>query len=290
MTVMLKVGLVLGGGGVAGSAHLGVMQALEEAGIAIHCVAGTSSGALTAALYAYGYSTQELIEMVPTITKDILDYDIWALVKKIINRKSKFQGFVKGKKMLNFLVDQTRGAMMEGIQFPVALLAADQISHIRIADAIMASCSIPILFRPVHFENRMLVDGGLMDNCPVAFAHLLGADKVIAVDLVSAPTKTSLPSLRSILARVVTVNLVSQARQRLSQADVILRPDVGAVAALDFTQTHRCIECGYEYTKRRMDTILRGLTEPELEPELLLHNIPPAQVFPAINMEQRRGY
>jgi NTE family protein len=137
----------------------------------------------------------------------------------------------------------------------------DVITDIQLAKAVQASISIPALFKPVMYKGRVLVDGGVMDNCPISAVQALGADKVIAVDLVFAdPVPESFDSLVSILARVVSINLAIQAKYITRQADIVLHPEVGSVGLLDFSKLTTCIEVGYEYTRKRIKEIKGALT------------------------------
>lgn len=277
----MKLGIALSGGGVAGCAHIGVLLALEEAGIAVDCLAGSSSGAMIAALYSYGYSPSQLLDMVPTMTKRYLDYDYLGIIKKIFSGK-KVGGMVKGEKLRGLIADSTDGAYMSDLNLPVCITAtdltharqvnfvsrpvkkpqenADFISHIPVADAVRASVSIPVLFQPVMFHDRVLIDGGLMDNCPVSAARAIGADQVIAVDLVCAdPVHTPVDSLRSIIARVLSINMSVKTLKSTKQADFIIKPDVGSVGVLDFSKLEVCVEKGYESARKQIDAIRNGL-------------------------------
>jgi len=279
---MTKLGVALGGGGIAGCAHLGVLQALEDNGIEIHCLAGTSSGALVAALYAYGYTIRELIELVPTLTKEYLDYDYKALLDKLWRRGVKIQGFIKGQRLHQLVSAKTRHASMRDLKLPVAILSADLkqarkvifasrplarpcqdadlITDIQVADAVLSSCSIPVLFKPVYYQDRVLVDGGILDNCPISALHALGADKVIAIDLVSAdPVDVPFDSCLSILSRVVSINLATQSKELSRVADLVLQPEARRVGVFDFSKANYCIETGYECTEKRIEEILQLL-------------------------------
>ncbi|MDN4592683.1 patatin-like phospholipase family protein [Polycladomyces subterraneus] len=280
---MTKVGIALGGGGVAGCAHIGALCALEEAGIQIDCLAGSSAGAIIAALYAYGYSTKELMEMVPNITKRYLDYDYLAFLSKLIKRHIKIQGLIKGEKFHDLIANLTQHAHIAELKFPLALLSSDLkqarqvvftsrplvnpcseidvITDIQLAKAVQASISIPVLFKPVMHKGRVLVDGGVMDNCPISAVQALGADKVIAVNLVFADPVDSFDSLFSILARVVSINLAIQAKYTTRQADIVLHPEVSSIGLLDFSKLTTCMEAGYDYTRKRMKEIKAVLTE-----------------------------
>jgi NTE family protein len=283
----VKIGLALGGGGIAGCAHMGVLLALEEAGIDVHCVAGTSAGAIVAALYAYGYSVRQMIDMVSEISPRYLDYDLIAIIRKLFwRRKEKLQGLAKGKKLYDFMYRKTNGAASGDLKRPAAFVATDlggmkqvvfasqplrthlpyseEVTEFRLADAVVASCSVPFLFRPFRIGERLLSDGGLLNNCPVREARGLGADKVIAVDLAFVDLQTSpFDSMAALLNRIVGIHLTLQAKLFAAEADVLLQPEeAGRIYALDFRQTRACIEYGYEYTRRRMDDIVRALEEP----------------------------
>ncbi|UOF89048.1 patatin-like phospholipase family protein [Fodinisporobacter ferrooxydans] len=274
---MARIGLALGGGGIVGSAHIGVLSALEEAGIQIDCIAGCSAGAIVAALYAYGYSPKEMMQIVPKISKRYLDYDSSTFLKKLINRNTQVLGLVKGKKLRNLIAELTNGAKIADVKMPIALLGVDlkqarqviftaqslancreedTISDIALADAVQASFSIPVLFKPVIYKERVLVDGGLMNNCPIATAKSMGADKVIAVDLIFAePTSKPFSSLLSILMRTISINLFVQEKQLMRDADLVLRPELHSIGLLDFTKMQTCMEAGYECARQQMKEI-----------------------------------
>ncbi|PZE19828.1 patatin-like phospholipase family protein [Paenibacillus xerothermodurans] len=279
---MGKVGIALGGGGVAGTAHIGVLSALEEAGIRIDCIAGSSSGAIIAALYSYGYSAGELMTMIPTINRKCLDYDYFNFIPAMIKRRPKLKGLIKGERILNFIADKTGEAYMSDLKLPVSITATDLsygkqilfasrplqrdytdvdvVHDIRVADAVRASLSIPVLFKPYFFKERVLIDGGLMDNCPVDAVRALGADQVIAVDLISTiPSKVPVDSLRSIVARSVTINLALKSKQHTKSADIVLRPEVGPIGVFDFAKLGHCIDAGYEYTRGQIKHIKEAL-------------------------------
>ncbi|WCK54877.1 patatin-like phospholipase family protein [Aneurinibacillus sp. Ricciae_BoGa-3] len=279
---MTKVGIALGGGGVVGCAHLGALQALKESGIEIHSIAGTSSGAVVAALYGYGYSPEQLIELIPSLSKRFLDFDYWNFFKRLLIRDVKVRGLIKGRKLHHFVSRLTHDCGMSELKLPVALLSADlmqgrqmilssrplvtpcqgaeMITNMSVADAVLASVSIPALFKPVIHQGRFLVDGGIIDNCPIAAVKALGADKVIAVNLVCVePVKTSFDSLLSIVSRAVSMNLASQAKQLMTKADIILQPEASAIGILDFSKITDCVTSGYEYTRRRINEIKDAL-------------------------------
>ncbi|BCJ87847.1 patatin-like phospholipase family protein [Effusibacillus dendaii] len=279
---MKKIGLALGGGGVAGGAHLGVLLALEEANVQIDCLTGTSVGAIIASLYAYGITSSQLIKLIPTIGKHYLDFDYWSILRSM-GRQARFTGLIKGKRLRNMIAKKTRNVSMSQLKMPVAFLATDIIqakpvifssrplhtddtardivTDILLADAVQASFSIPILFQPVMYRNRMFVDGGLLENCPVDAARLLGADKVIAVNLVFAnPVRSRFDSLSSLMTRVININLATQSKSIRKKADFVLHPEVDSIDILDFSKLELCIQIGYTHTQKQISEIKNLIT------------------------------
>ncbi len=185
-----KIGLALGGGSARGWAHVGVIKALLEADIPIHCIAGTSIGSLVGGYYASG-SFLELEQMAEVIQ--------WSTVLRYLDVTLPRQGLVEGKKILEFLRKALKIKTIQNLQIPFCAVAADLITgdEIRIkkgnlAEAIRASVSIPGILNPYKKSNRWLVDGGLVNPVPVSAARALGADIVIAVDLNHDFSQTSL--------------------------------------------------------------------------------------------------
>ncbi|WP_018132155.1 patatin-like phospholipase family protein [Effusibacillus pohliae] len=286
---MAKVGLALSGGGITGSAHIGVLHALAEAGIQIDCIAGSSCGAIVAALYGWGYSPSQLIDMVPSINKRFLDYDYKTILLRLLWPRTKLLGLIKGERIHRLIADKTRQARMTDLKMPVSITATDLtrakqvlfvsrplarphdgvdlIHEIPVADAVQASLSIPVAFRPVFYKDRVYIDGGLLDNCPVSAVRALGAEKVIAVDLVFAdPVNRPFDSLQSILTRVIHINLAARSASATRQADIVLRPDVRSIGLFDFSKLFHCMECGYEHTRQRIEEIKKALDTPDPHP------------------------
>ncbi|TCZ75198.1 hypothetical protein E0485_18825 [Paenibacillus albiflavus] len=290
---MSRIGIALGGGGIAGCAHLGIIKALEEYGIEFHCLTGTSSGGLIAALYACGYTTDQIICMVPELSKKYFDYDYRSIFSKLLWNDQRSPSIIKGKKLRDFLGNKIKDRSFKDLERPVALVAADlktakkvvftskpltlesndyeEISDISVVDAILASCSIPSIFPPVAIGEKLLVDGGLIDNCPSEYAKALGADKIIAVDLCTeGRNRSSLNSLISIVNRAVSIFLAYQAKTLHNHTNILLCPDVSHIGSLAFNKTAECIEIGYEYTKSRIGDIEAAL---ELVPEISLETV-----------------
>ena len=177
----MKIGLALGSGASRGWAHIGVIQALEEMGIDIDIVSGCSIGSYVGAAYASG-KLPELSEWVKSLT----EWQVFALMGVGFHKG----GLMSGLKVFNALQDNFSFETFEELNKPFAAVATDLYSgrevnftNGSVIEAVKASCAIPGLFPPVLFDNRWLVDGGVVNPVPVNMCRMLGADIVIAVNL-----------------------------------------------------------------------------------------------------------
>ncbi len=176
-----KVGLALGGGAARGWAHIGVIKALEEADIPIHCVAGTSIGALVGAIYCSGRLTD-----LERIADQLHIRQLLYFIDVVFPRS----GLIDGKKIVDFVRELAGSQLIGEISVPFCAVATDlatgkevRIKEGDMIDAVRASISIPGIFTPLLDRNMVLVDGGLVNPVPVDAAVELGADFVVAVDL-----------------------------------------------------------------------------------------------------------
>lgn len=177
----IKVGLALGSGSARGWAHIGAIEALQEANIPIHYVAGTSIGAFVGAVYATGD--------LASLKEFALQMD-WKKVLSYFDIVFPRSGLMNGKKVHDLFSSHTKARTFEEFKIPVKMIATDLkkgekvvIDSGNIIEAIRASVSVPGIFTPVHLNNKWLVDGGLVDPVPVGVARGMGADIVIAIDL-----------------------------------------------------------------------------------------------------------
>ncbi|MDD2402475.1 MAG: patatin-like phospholipase family protein, partial [Clostridia bacterium] len=206
----MNLGLVLSGGGVRGSAHIGVLKALHEANIKPHFISGTSAGSIVAGLYAYGYSPPEIHIIAKRISKKYYDVDysgiIASFLDKIFSYQLSISGLIKGDYLEDLFNELTKDIKIKNIKFPLAITAVDInsteivtftsctnsllsrsdykfIREAKLSEAIRASIAIPGIFKPKIFKKMRLVDGGIRANLPVEITRMMGAHKVIAVNL-----------------------------------------------------------------------------------------------------------
>lgn len=178
-----KIGIALSGGGARGFAHIGVLKVFEREHIPINCISGTSLGGIIAAAYAVGVSPAELEERALNLSH------IRELIK-LVDITPPRRGLLEGNHIREYLQNMFPEELsFEQTRIPLALNAIDLLNGNEITfskgllfPAIMATCSVPGIFPPVLFENRLLVDGGVLNNIPLKQIKGLGADIVIAVN------------------------------------------------------------------------------------------------------------
>lgn len=173
------LGLALGGGAARGLAHLGVIKALEEAGVEADVVCGTSAGSIVGALYAGGYSWETIVEVTRAL-------DWGDFVQPVFPK----MGLVRADKLEEHLTELLGDRTIQELEIPFKAVTVDLVHGEQfvidsgpVARAVRASCSIPGIFEPVEMDDRVLVDGGVLNDVPVDVCLEMGADYVLAVDL-----------------------------------------------------------------------------------------------------------
>ncbi|HTG00066.1 MAG TPA: patatin-like phospholipase family protein [Nitrospirota bacterium] len=250
-----RIALVLGGGAARGFAHVGVIRALEQEKIPIDMVVGTSVGSLIGALYASDLNSFELEWTAFSLEKDdLFDYGVFSALKGM--------GPAKGDKLEEFVKKKVPVENIEQLKMPFAAVATDLnrgqavvLDKGSVAKAVRASSAIPGVFSPVDYQGKMLVDGGVMDNIPVSVAKKKGADIVIAVDISENVTNFNITNIIDVMIQSLTIITNENAKYRAREADVLIKPAVGDVAMLDFTQKKRCMQAGIEAAQRAMPDI-----------------------------------
>jgi NTE family protein len=210
----LKIGLALGGGGALGMAHVGVLEILEENGIHIDMIAGTSMGAIVGAAYASGVKTEEMREFVNKIrTLDLVDFKL--------QKGAVFSGASAEKWIANCVKSNT----FEELNMPFACTACDLLNGELVVlnsgdliKSVRASMSVPAIFKPVELDGRYLIDGGVVCNVPADIVKNMGADIVISVNVMGdykldkKPTSAILTVLDTIFLQqsIITKNSITK--------------------------------------------------------------------------------
>ncbi len=253
----MRVGLALGGGVARGLAHIGVISVLEEAGVPIDVIAGTSMGAIIGASYCAGLTVSEL--------RDIAARTGWWDVSRPIPSVG---GLVTFMQMERWLERNIGEFDVRDLAIPFAAVASDIVSGDRVVlwrgrlcTAIRASCSVPGFAPPVELDGRLLVDGGITDNIPADVARMLGADYVIGVDVFMPALRRYLGPLGQGLAAIET--LVRHAGQGSAECDCLIVPHMEGRTYFRFSDQKRLIALGEEAARQKLPVILEALRQAE---------------------------
>ena len=255
------IGLALGGGGARGFAHIGVIRALEEAGIAPDVVAGASSGAIIAALYAGGNDGRRLVE----IARDLTRSDLVDVV--LIGR-----GWVRGEALQEFVNRMVGDRPIERLERPFAVVAtAAKSGRMTVFNrgntglAVRASASVPNLFIAPVIDGEEFIDGGLTSPVPVKVARAMGADVVVAVDVSwFAQARATDAGMASKQESDGTTRYGRSSRygllsDELALADVVVVPRTVPTRMLDFDQKEANIAAGEEAARAVLPALREAL-------------------------------
>jgi len=247
-----KIGIALGGGFARGLAHIGVLKVLEEEGIPIDFIAGTSVGALIGAAYASGISIKELEEVASLVR--FKDFSRWTF--------SRF-GLFSNDKMTVFLRKILRCKTFEELKIPLAIAATDIITGEAaiftkgdLVDPVRASCAYPGMFQPVKIDGRLLVDGLLAHSVPAMPLRDMGAERVISVSLSAHWVKPGGPRhVFDVIGQCFSIAQERMCGPWKAASDIILEPEVGEFAYDDFVRAPDLIRCGEAAARAAMPQI-----------------------------------
>ena len=261
-----KVGVVLSGGGAKGMAHIKALKVIEEAGIPIDYIAGTSMGAIVGGLYAIGYTPEQLDSMVRKqnwtfLLSDRIKRSAMSLTDR--ERSEKFivsipftkspkdaassGGIIKGQNLANLFSDSTMGyhdsINFDKLPIPFACVAANVVNGEQIifhngilSTAMRASMAIPGVFTPVRQDSMVLVDGGIVNNYPADVVKAMGADVIIGVYVQNALKKADkLNSAPDILGQIVDITCQSNHEKNVDLTDTYIRVNVDGYSSASFT-------------------------------------------------------
>ena len=256
-----KVALVLGGGAARGFAHVGVLRVLEDEKIPVELIVGTSVGSLVGAVYADGHNARVLEAMSRELDRgDFFDFGLGPAFFGT--------GLASGARLEQWVKDHLRARQIEQLAIPYAAVATDLddgsvvvLTRGEVARAVRASSAIPGVFEPVPIDGRLLVDGGVVANLPVAIARRLGADVVIAVDVTEVTGKARPKSFVDVLMRAVTIMTHEGVEEAARAADVLVQPGVGDVDLLDFEAKDRAIAAGVAAARERLPEIRKAVAD-----------------------------
>ncbi|PJB13155.1 MAG: patatin [Flavobacteriales bacterium CG_4_9_14_3_um_filter_40_17] len=280
----IKVGLVLSGGGAKGFAHIGALKVIEDVGIRIDYIGGTSMGAIVGALYASGYTANQLDSIFKAIDFGALIQDGLPRSAKTFYEKEDAERYVltlpfkhfkiafpssisKGQNVYNLLFRLTNHVRdiddFGKLPIPFFCVATDVetgeqviLDHGYLPEAIAASGAFPSLFEPVQIGDRLLIDGGVVNNYPLDEVKAMGADVIIGIDVQDRLlNKDELKSATDVLLQISNLQAGSSMKDKISRTDIYIKPDIEAFNVVSFSQGDAIIKNGIIAAELKQDQL-----------------------------------
>lgn len=254
----LKLGLALGGGGLRGIGHIGVLLALEELGIKADYVAGTSAGSMVGALYSAGYSPNRMIEELKKLrVKDIRD-------SRLIWKPSDSSNIEEVLKNIF-----GKDLVFSELKIPLSVVAVDicsgkqvNITSGSVAKASSGSCAVPGVFTPVEYGDMHLVDGGLTCTVPADVVRDMGANAVLAVEVNRARgSGTDSMKLMDVLKSSLGIIMQSNVEKTLRYADLVLKPNLESFSSSKLGDIDAMVKEGYDAVMQNKEAIIKLVTK-----------------------------
>lgn len=243
------IALVLGSGGARGYAHIGVIEVLEQHGIRPDFIVGTSAGSIVGSIYASGKSAIQLRQIALDMkVGDVRDFKIG------------MKGFFDGQKVEDYVNKQIDQTPLEKMKIPMYVVATELkngektiFNYGNTGQAVRASVSIPSMFIPTKIQGKEYVDGGLVSPVPVDIAKQLGADIVIAVDILAQPVNTETTNVWGLFNQNINIMQNRLAAEELKNADIVIQPDLREKAHIfDVKGRQDTIQAGIDAANQRM--------------------------------------
>lgn len=278
----MGIGIALAGGGIRGIAHVGVLKALEDNGIEIDVIGGTSSGSIVAALYAMGYKPYYIYVIFKKYAQEIINIGNVPLINGIGNfmksKKIGISGLNDGtslEKICNELALRKNIKVIGDIKMPLAIPAVDiseakeyiftncaprdnvddnYITEIEIGKAIRASSSFPAVFCPCEFKTHMFMDGGALDNIPILPLKNMCDKKIIAVNFEADPVEIN-SDVMDIVMKTIDIMGNKISEKGLEQSDFILTVPTDRAGLFDVEKLDKCYKFGYDTVIQNLDKI-----------------------------------
>lgn len=246
------VALVLGSGGARGYAHIGVIQVLEQQGIHPDFIVGTSAGSIVGSIYASGKNANELRDIALNMK-----------VNDVREIKLDVKGLFDGNKVENYINQQVNNLPLQQMKIPMYVVATELSQGKKVVfnygntgQAVRASVSIPSMFVPTQIGNKEYVDGGLVSPIPVDVARELGADIIIAVDILAQPLYTETSNVWGLFNQNINIMQKQLAQQELKHADIVIQPDLREKSHIfDVKARESTIQAGIDAAQNQLHTI-----------------------------------
>ena len=285
----MSLGVALAGGGLKGMAHIGALQALQELGVKIDYLSGTSSGSIIAAFFAMGYdienmktSANEYYKVLTKISKKPIAKAGFTYVTSGI---AKISGLVPGEKIeevVEKLAEKKNLKTMSDLKIPFAVATVDTITtkeciflsrkcnlknenldyiyNAPISKAVRASMSFPGIFTPCEYDKYNFIDGGTKDNLPVHILKNMGASKTLALSF-KIDDYVPKEDIFAVLLRAVDIFSLKDVRAAQREADLAIEIDASGTKLLEISNMEECIKCGYNTIMNNKEKILNLIKE-----------------------------
>ena len=273
----MKLGIALSGGGIRGIAHAGVLKALEDNGIKVDIIGGTSSGSMIAMLYASGYSPYHIYTLFKKYSKDIVEINTKPIIKSyMLNKKITLKGLKTGnsvERIFNEVINKQGIFRIKDIKMPVVIPAVDlmnckeyiftncppkedekYITDITVGKAIRASSSFTAVFSPCEYKEHAFIDGGVLDNIPVEEVKKQGADIVIGVKF-NSDEITEDSNIMDMTMKTIDIMGEKISEENLKQANLVLNVYTDKTGLLDVNKLDSCYKYGYNAVIDNLDNI-----------------------------------
>ncbi len=249
---MKKIGISLSGGGSRGIMHIGILKALDEAGVKISMVSGTSAGAIVGALYCSGYSPDSIMDI-------IRETKLISYVRPAVSFSGLLNLETVESKFQKYLKEHT----FESLETPLVIAATNivrgSVAYLKdgpLIKSMLASCAVPIIFKPIQINGATYIDGGVLNNMPIE--PLEGnCDFVIGSNCNAISDDYTPGNMRSLIERTLLLTMNLNTRTKQHKCDVFLEPEgMKDFGGFDFSKAENIYQVGYEYGMSKMDEIL----------------------------------
>ncbi len=257
----MKIGLVLSGGGARGIAHLGVIKALQEMGVRVDQIAGTSAGAITGALIAQGYTPDESLKIIESSSFVRHLRPAW-------NR----MGLLRIDTAIDLYKKYIPHDSFEGLQIPLHVLAVDLndgepvvFEQGELIRPVLASCCLPGMFEPMLINKRQFVDGGVLNNLPVEIIEHK-VDFLIGSHCNVLGPRKPVTSMRGVIERSLVLAVQSKTKERFAKCTVLIEPpQLAQYGTMDLSRARELFRVGYQHTRSMASQIEKSLAQPAVE-------------------------
>jgi len=241
----MKIGIALSGGGARGIAHLGVLKALDEIGVKLSCISGTSTGAIVGALYADGVTPDAILDL-------IINTRFFSSLRPAWT----WTGLLHMDGLRDVILKFIPGNSFESLKIPLTIAAtnlrkgrAEYFSQGELIPAILASCCVPALFNPVQLLGEIYVDGGIMDNLPCKPIREK-CDVLIGSHCNHISSEFDVKNFRSVIERSLLMAINGNTVVSKSLCDVLIEPPtLGNISTFEVSKARILFEIGYQFTR-----------------------------------------